>query len=107
MTTRRKKVQEIQLSPQTLIEIEVSYHDGSLWQKGYSLHCQLISRTTTAGVTYRIMTGGEGIRQLIEPAARFNQKRLEILAESAPQNPRFAEMVEYCREIFARKQVTT
>lgn len=106
MTSRRKTVQEIELSPQTLIEIEVSYHDGSLWQKGYSLHAQLITRQQTAGVTYRMMTGGEGIRQLIEPAARFNRKRLEILAESAPQNARFSEMVEYCREIFNRKQVT-
>ena len=81
-----------------VVQVEVYYNEGganmfagTYEQRGIYLSVTPveIEQTDTPGVVIRLSSAFSGTKTCIEPATRFNRRRLEALAETAMQHEKY------------------
>lgn len=81
-----------------LVEVEVYYNEGgpnfctgNSETRGYYLSVtpREIQKSDTPGIQWKVSTAFSGVKDLMEPATRFNRRRLEALAATALESEQY------------------
>lgn len=93
-----------------VVEVSVSFNPGGISyatykqeQKGFYLHVQPCKKERQAGYVVTTFMAYSGVKAFIEPAARFNAKRLNDIATNVKSLPIYTECVNH---VIAKNELT-